>query len=46
MTFKTTERQCSMNPGFMYSFVIGFVGAVLFLLVDRFERNSIVTNLL
>ena len=35
-----------MSPAFIYSFAIGFVGAVLFLLVDKFERNSVVANLL
>jgi hypothetical protein len=35
-----------MNSAFIYSFVIGLVGAALFLFVDKYERNGKVTNLL
>ena len=30
----------------IYSFAIGFVGAILFLLVDRYEKNTVAANLL
>ena len=35
-----------MSPNVIYSFVIGFVGAILFLLVDRHEKNNVAANLL
>jgi hypothetical protein len=35
-----------MNPIFIEPLVIGFVGAVLFVAVDAFERNGAVANLL
>jgi hypothetical protein len=35
-----------MNSAFIYSFIIGFVGAALFLFVDKYERDGMVANLL
>jgi hypothetical protein len=35
-----------MDSVFIYSFVIGFVGAALFLLVDEYERGGMIGNLL
>ena len=35
-----------MNSAFIYSFIIGLVGAALFLFVDKYERNGVVANLL
>jgi hypothetical protein len=35
-----------MNPIFIEALVIGFVGAILFVAVDAFERNSTAANLL
>jgi hypothetical protein len=35
-----------MDLVFIEAFAIGFVGAILFLAVDMFERNSLLANLL
>jgi hypothetical protein len=35
-----------MNSAFIYSVIIGFVGAALFLFVDKYERDGTVGNLL
>jgi hypothetical protein len=35
-----------MSSSVIYSFAIGFVGAILFLLVDRYEKNTVAANLL
>jgi hypothetical protein len=35
-----------MDPLFIEAFAIGFVGAILFLAVDRFEHNKFLGNLL
>jgi hypothetical protein len=35
-----------MDRVFIEAFAIGFVGAILFLAVDMFERNSLLANLL
>jgi hypothetical protein len=35
-----------MYSDVIYSFGIGFGGAILFLLVDKYEKNMIVANLL
>jgi hypothetical protein len=35
-----------MNPIFIEAFVIGIVGAILFLAVDKLERNGTVATLL
>ena len=35
-----------MDPVFIEAFVIGFVGAILFLAVDKFERNGSLAVLL
>ena len=35
-----------MNSAFIYSFIIGVVGAALFLFVDKYERDGMVANLL
>jgi hypothetical protein len=34
-----------MNSAFIYSFIIGLVGAALFLFVDKYERDGMVANL-
>jgi hypothetical protein len=33
-----------MNSAFIYSFIIGAVGAALFLFVDKYERDGMVAN--
>ena len=35
-----------MNSAFIYSVIIGFVGAALFLFVDKYERDGTAANLL
>ena len=35
-----------MNPDFVDALIIGFVGAVLFLLVDKYERDGPMARLL
>jgi hypothetical protein len=35
-----------MNPDLFYAFTIAFVGATLFLLVDKYERDGPVARLL
>jgi hypothetical protein len=35
-----------MYPDLFYMFTVGFVDAVLFLLVDKYERDGMVANLL
>jgi hypothetical protein len=35
-----------MDPVIIEAFAIGFVGAILFLAVDRFEQNKFLGNLL
>lgn len=35
-----------MDPVFIEAFAVGFVGAILFLAVEMFERNSLLANLL
>jgi hypothetical protein len=35
-----------MNSAFIYSFIIGVVGAALFLFVDKYEHDGMVANLL
>jgi hypothetical protein len=39
-------RSSHMNSDFIYSLIVGFVGAALFLFVDKYERDSMVANLL
>jgi hypothetical protein len=36
----------AMDPVFIEAFAVGFVGAILFLAVEMFERNSLLANLL
>jgi hypothetical protein len=46
-TLATRLRQAwHMNSAFIYSFIIGAVGAALFLFVDKYERDGMVANLL
>jgi hypothetical protein len=35
-----------MNSAFIHSVIIGFVGAALFLFVDKYEHDGTVANLL
>jgi hypothetical protein len=35
-----------MYSDLLYSFIIGFVGAILFLLVDNYEPNGLLARLL
>jgi hypothetical protein len=35
-----------MDSAFIYSLAVGFVGAVLFLTVDKYEKDQTTTNLL
>jgi hypothetical protein len=35
-----------MNADFIYSLIVGFVGAALFLFVDKYERDGRMANLM